>query len=212
MLGLTLPAGPLRIACLGAHCDDIEIGAGGTILRLLAEHPGSVVDWLVIASGDERRAEAEAACAAFCADAAEVRVRIEDFPESVMPSMTREIAEAVRSLAASATHDLVVCPTRHDRHQDHRVVAEIAHQKWRNHPIWEYEILKWDGDLTTPNLYVRLTDDVATHKLDLLAELFPSQRTKSWYDREAFAGLLRIRGVECAHRYAEGFHVRKTAV
>jgi LmbE family N-acetylglucosaminyl deacetylase len=207
-----LPEGPLRIACLGAHCDDIEIGAGGTILRLLAEHPGSVIDWLVLCSDPGRRAEAEAACAAFTAMAAQLRIRIENLPENTLPAMSREIQSIVGSLANEAEHDLVLCPADHDRHQDHRIVAEIAHQKWRNHPIWSYEIVKWDGDLRSPNLFVRLSDAVAARKLDLLSEHFPSQHGRTWYDRESFAGLLRIRGIECAHHYAEAFHAKKSTI
>ena len=99
-----------------------------------------------------------------------------------------------------------------DRHQDHRLVAEVAHQKWRDHPIWEYEIAKWDGDLTTPNLYVRLGPETARRKTDLLGAHYPSQHPRHWYDDEAFLGLMRLRGIESATRYAEGFHVRKTAV
>ncbi len=212
VLALRLPEGPLRLACLGAHCDDIEIGAGGTILRLLAEHPGSVVDWLVLCSDEERRAEAELACAAFTAMAARVQMRIASLPENCLPSVSMEIQRIVGSLANENQHDLVLCPAEHDRHQDHRVVAEIAHQKWRNHPIWSYEIVKWDGDLGSPNLFVRLSDAVAAQKLDLLSRHFPSQQERSWYDPESFLGLLRIRGIECAHRYAEAFHARKSAL
>jgi LmbE family N-acetylglucosaminyl deacetylase len=212
MMALGLPEGPLRVVCLGAHCDDIEIGAGGTLLRLLAEHPGSVVEWLVLCSDSIRRAEEKAASTGFAASAAELRVRIESFPENVLPSMSAEIQMLIGSLAGGAVHDLVICPAEQDRHQDHRLVAQIAHQKWRNHPIWGYEIAKWDSDLTPPNLFVRLSEEVVEHKLDLLDECFPSQHSRSWFDREAFAALLRIRGVECAHRYAEAFHVRKTAI
>jgi LmbE family N-acetylglucosaminyl deacetylase len=212
VLGLQLPTGPLRLVCLAAHCDDIEIGAGGTVLRLLHEHPGSTVDWLVLSSTPVRRDEEVAAAEAFAADAAELRVRIEELPENVMPSRSADVQGIVADVAREATHDLVIAPTLEDRHQDHRLLANVAHQKWRDHPIWGYEIAKWDGDLTTPNLYVRLDDETAGRKLDLLEKHYPSQHDKQWYDREAFASLLRLRGIESATRYAEGFHVRKTAV
>lgn len=212
MLGLQLPAGPLRLACVAAHCDDLEIGAGGTLLRLLAEHPGSTVDWLVLTSDEVRAAEEREAAEAFCAAAGALRVRIEALPENVLPSHASEVAALCADLARAATHDLVLAPCPHDLHQDHRVLAEVAHQKWRDHPIWGYEIHKWDGDLLTPNLYVRLDDTTAARKLDLLDRLYPSQHTKQWYDREAFGALLRIRGIEANHRWAEGFHVRKTAL
>ena len=212
MLGLALPAGPLRLACLAAHCDDIEIGAGGTVLRLLHEHPGSTVDWLVLSSTPSSAIEERAAAEAFCVDAAELELRVESLPENVMPSRSAEIQGLVGEFARTRPHDLVLAPSLHDLHQDHRLLAEVAQQKWRDHPIWGYEIVKWDGDLRTPNLYVRLDPADAARKADLLDKLYPSQHDKQWYDRDAFLGLLRLRGVECASRYAEGFHVRKTAV
>lgn len=212
MLALQLPPGPLRIACLGAHCDDLAIGAGGTILRLVEEHPRSTLDWLVLSSSPARRQEEEAAAAEFAAGAADLRLQIEDLPENVLPSHSSRIKELLGALAASRSHDLVLAPHLHDRHQDHRLVAEVAHQKWRDHPIWEYEIAKWDGDLTTPNLYVRLPPAMAQRKTELLGAHYPSQHERHWYDDEAFLGLMRLRGIEAATRYAEGFHVRKTAV
>ena len=212
MLRLKLPPGPLRLACLGAHCDDIEIGAGGTILRLLTAHPGSTVDWLVLSSNPERIQEERDAAHAFAAHAGELRLHIHDLPENMFPSISAQIQGLVAELAAGAEHDLVLAPTLHDRHQDHRELAAVAHQKWRQHVIWEYEIAKWDGDLRTPSLYVELPALIAAEKLDLLEKHFPSQHEKHWYDREAFTGLLRLRGIECSTRYAEGFHVRKTAI
>lgn len=212
MLGLSLPDGPLRLACLAAHCDDIEIGAGGTLLRLLDEHPGSTVDWLVLSSNPARAQEERAAAEAFCAGAARLDLRIEALPENVMPSLSADIQGIVGEMAAGGTHDLVLAPCLHDHHQDHRLLAEVAQQKWRNHPIWGYEIAKWDGDLATPNLYVRLSEETVTGKVDLLEKHFPSQHDKQWYDSDAFTAILRLRGIECASRFAEGFHVRKTAV
>jgi LmbE family N-acetylglucosaminyl deacetylase len=200
------------VACLAAHCDDIELGAGGTLLRLLDEHPGSTVDWLVLSSNPARAAEERDAAEAFCADAARLDLRIEALPENVMPSLSADIQGIVGEMAAGATHDLVLAPCLHDRHQDHRLLAEVAHQEWRNHPIWGYEIAKWDGDLTTPNLYVRLDDTTVARKVALLQTHFPSQHDKQWFDAEAFTSLLRLRGIECAVRFAEGFHVRKTAI
>jgi LmbE family N-acetylglucosaminyl deacetylase len=212
VLGLRLPGGPLRLACLAAHCDDLEIGAGGTILRLLDEHPGSTVDWLVLTSTPEREDEERSAIDAFCTDADALEVRIESLPENILPSLSAEVQRVVGEIAARRDHDLVLAPSLHDRHQDHRLLAEVAHQKWRDHPVWGYEIAKWDGDLSTPNLYVRLDESTAADKMDLLEKHFPSQHDKQWYDREAFTAILRLRGIECATRFAEGFHVRKTAV
>jgi LmbE family N-acetylglucosaminyl deacetylase len=212
VLGLSLPKGPLRLACLAAHCDDIEIGAGGTLLRLLQEHPGTTVDWLVLSSTPSRAEEERSAAEAFCTDASALELQIEELPENVMPSRSADVQRLVGEMAARSHHDLVLAPSLGDRHQDHRLLAEVAHQKWRDHPIWGYEIAKWDGDLTTPNLYVRLDEETVTAKVDLLEKHFPSQHDKQWYDRDAFTALLRLRGIECATRFAEGFHVRKTAV
>ena len=212
MLGLRLPDGPLRLACVGAHCDDLEIGAGGTILRLLDEHPGSVVDWVIVSSDDHRRDEARAAADDLLSAAAEVRHHVGTLPDTLLPWHGPEVKAALSAVARGATHDLVLAPALGDRHQDHRSVADAAHQAWRDHPIWSYEIAKWEGDLRTPNLYVRLDEATAARKLDLLDRHFPSQHGHRWYDREAFGALLRLRGVECNERYAEGFHVPKTAV
>jgi LmbE family N-acetylglucosaminyl deacetylase len=212
VLGLRLPDGPLHLACLGAHCDDVPIGAGATILRLLAEHPGSHVDWLVLCSDPARADEERAAAQAFCADAATVEVHVEALPENVLPSISAEVQGRCAEMARSGTHDLVIAPCPHDLHQDHRLLAEVAAQKWRDHPIWGYEIPKWDGDLRTPNLYVRLDDDTAERKLELLGRLYPSQHDKQWYDRDAFSAVLRLRGIEANQRWAEGFHARKTAI
>lgn len=212
MLGYLLPDGALRLACVGAHCDDLEIGAGGTIMRLLDEHPGSTVDWVILTGDPQRRGEAVQACSEFCAAAASVRTHLWDLPDALLPWHGPEVKSALAGVARSGPHDLVLAPALHDRHQDHRLVAEAAHQTWRDHPIWSYEIVKWEGDLRTPNLYMRLGEDVVARKLDLLSRHFPSQHGHSWYDNEAFGALLRIRGVECNARHAEGFHVPKSAI
>jgi LmbE family N-acetylglucosaminyl deacetylase len=181
VLGLRLPPGPLRLACLAAHCDDVEIGAGGTLLRLLDQHPGSTVDWLVLSSTPVRAQEERESAEAFCTNASALDLRIEALPENVMPSLSAEIQRIVGEFAAGGPHDLVLAPSLHDRHQDHR-------------------------------LYVRLDDETVAEKVDLLAKHFPSQHDKQWYDADAFTAILRLRGIECATRHAEGFHVRKTAV
>ena len=159
-----------------------------------------------------REQEERAAAEAFATKAAAFELRIETLPENVLPSRSAEVQRIVGDLAARGDHDLVLAPSLHDRHQDHRLLAEVAHQKWRDHPVWGYEIAKWDGDLATPNLYVRLDETTAADKLDLLEKHFPSQHDKQWYDRDAFTAILRLRGIECATRFAEGFHVRKTAI
>ncbi|HUP73739.1 MAG TPA: PIG-L deacetylase family protein [Acidimicrobiales bacterium] len=203
---------PLRILCIGAHCDDIEIGAGATIMRLLAEHPGSEVCWLVCASTPPRRVEAEASLRGFCAAAGSLATTIGDLPENVLPQHVIEIRELLDRHARPFQPDIVFCPHRGDLHQDHRLLAEMALQLFRDHPILEYEIAKYDGDLQTPNLYVAVDDSLAARKVGLLFEHFPTQHSRTWFDREAFFGLMRLRGIECNERYAEGFHVQKAVI
>jgi LmbE family N-acetylglucosaminyl deacetylase len=212
-LAIAQPADrPLRLLCIGAHCDDIEIGAGGTILRLLATHPGTEVCWIVCASSSERRAEAESAVRAFCADAGSVSITIADLPENVLPQHTTAVRELLDRHARPFRPDVVICPHRDDLHQDHRLLAEMALQFFRDHPILEYEIVKYDGDLHSPNVYVELDTAVAQRKVDLIFEHFPTQHSRTWFDREAFFGLMRLRGVECNARYAEGFHAHKVVL
>ena len=203
---------PLRILCIGAHCDDIEIGAGATIMRLLATHPQTEVCWVVCASTATRRAEAEASARALCADAGALTLAVAELPENVLPQHVTEIREVLETHARPFRPDVVLCPHRDDLHQDHRLLAEMALQFFRDHPILEYEIAKYDGDLHTPNVYSEIDEALAARKVDFLFEHFPSQLSRTWFDREAFFGLMRLRGIECNARYAEGFHVRKVSI
>ncbi len=209
--GPTAHGGPLRVLALGAHCDDVEIGAGATILRLLAEHPGSALCIVIAASDDTRAAEARSSAAALAAlaGASDVEIHLGALPENVLPAHAGAVRDLVVAHGRSFAPDLVFAPHLHDRHQDHRVVAEIAHQLFRDHPVLEYEIAKYDGDLHTPAMYVPVTRELADRKVDLLEEHFVSQHNRTWFDREAFLALMRIRGIECNAHYAEAFHVRK---
>ena len=202
---------PLRVLALAAHCDDVEIGAGAMLLRLLQERPDTALCVVIAGSDDVRGAEACASAAALCArsDAPAPEVHLGGLPENVLPSHTPTVRDLVLAHGRPFAPDLVLSPHLLDRHQDHRVMAETAHQLFRDHPILEYEIAKYDGDLHTPNVYVPVSPEVARDKVDLLHEHFPSQHGRTWFDREAFFALLRLRGVECNAHYAEGFHVRK---
>jgi len=206
------PGSPLRILCLGAHCDDVEIGAGAAVMHLLESHPGSSVCWVVCASDPQRRVEAEASARAFCAAADHLSTTIGALPENLLPQHTIEVRDLLVGFARPFAPDLVFAPRRDDLHQDHRLLGEMALQLFRDHPILEYEIVKYDGDLKTPNLYLAIDDALAQRKVDLIFEQFPSQHSRTWFDREAFLGLMRLRGIECNERYAEGFHVRKVVV
>lgn len=208
------PSQPLKLLCLGAHADDIEIGCGGTLLRLLRERPGSSVHWVVFAASPVREAEARASAAAFLAGAGESTVIVHHFRESYFPSIVSEIKDAFESLKRSFQPELVLCHRKLDAHQDHRVIAELAWNTYRDHAIWEYEIPKYDGDLGLPNVYVPLSRSDAELKVELLQKHFQSQATRAWFRPDTFHSLMGMRAVECnaPEGRAEGFYVRKLVV
>ena len=208
-LRLPIPDGrPLRLLAIGAHSDDLELGCGATILMLGAAHALSV-DWVVLAATDEREGEAAASAAAFLPDA-ELRVRVERFRDGFLPHSGPAVKEVFETLKV-AQPDLILTTHLADAHQDHRLVAELTWNTFRDHTILSYEIPKYDGDLTTPNLYVPVTEEAVAKKVDLLLSGFPSQRHRSWFDPDLFRSVLRLRGMECnaPSGYAEGFHARK---
>jgi len=202
---------PLSILCLGAHSDDIEIGCGGTILRLLAERPGSRVWWVVLSSNAEREREARASAESFLCDAAERQVIVKTFAESYFPADRVEIKMFFEELKSWTRPDVVLTHHRHDEHQDHRTIAELTWNTFRDHLIAEYEIPKYEGDLGHPNLFMPLSRATVDRKIGLLMEHFASQQSKRWFRPETFQGMLAIRGVECnaPEGMAEAFHVRK---
>jgi LmbE family N-acetylglucosaminyl deacetylase len=214
MLPLGLPASdrPLRILCLGAHADDLEIGCGGTVLHLIASRPVACT-WVVLSGSPERRREAEAGAARMLDGATTVDVMIERFPDSRFPSAWHELKTRFETLKGSDP-DLILTHHLQDRHQDHRLVAELTWNTWRDHLILEYEIPKYEGDLGRPTTYVPFSREVADRKVSLLLEVFRSQRSRHWFDAEVFRGLMRIRGLECASAsgYAEAFHAPKTVI
>jgi LmbE family N-acetylglucosaminyl deacetylase len=214
MLSVTLgphPPSPLKILCLGAHSDDIEIGCGGTILRLLGEKPGCKVHWVVFSATPERDREARASAGDFLAQAAEASVIVKTFRESYFPHVGAEIKDSFEQIKQMVQPDLIFCHHRHDMHQDHRMVAELAWNTFRNHAILEYEIPKYEGDLGKPNLFVPLSRAVSDRKAELLLEHFSSQATRTWFRAETFVGLMSVRGVECnaPEGRAEAFHAPK---
>lgn len=212
MIGLSLPAGPLTLLCLGAHPDDIEIGCGGSVLRLLDEHPKSTVWWVVLSATDRRAAEAEAGARLFASGAADLRIAVHRFRDGHFPALTSEIKDVLESVRREVpSPDLVLTHYRDDRHQDHRVLSDVTWQTFRDHAILEFEIPKYDGDLGSPNLFVPLEEPYCRRKVAALLEAFPSQREKHWFTEDTFLALMRLRGVECAapEGYAEAFHARK---
>ncbi|MEU6990150.1 PIG-L deacetylase family protein [Streptomyces sp. NPDC046465] len=198
-----------RVVAVGAHCDDIAIGAGGTLLTLCHARPGIRVDALVLSGGgSEREQEERAALAAFC-PGAELRVTVLKLPDGRMPTHWDEAKAAVEELRGESEPDLILAPRTDDAHQDHRGLAQLIPTAFRDHLVLGYEIVKWDGDLGRPSAYQPLSPETAEEKVRLLQEHYPSQRHRPWYDREAFLGLARIRGIECHARYAEAFAVTK---
>lgn len=204
---------PIEVVCLGAHSDDIEIGCGGSILRLIAGR-SSRLHWVVMSAAGERRREAEESARRFTAEAAEavdLRVTIHDFDDGDFPSQRPRLKEALRDLRREAPADLVFTHDEQDLHQDHSVLGSLTREVFRDHLTLGYEIPKYDGGLRTPNVFVALDEGVMRRKVSLLAECFPSQSDKHWFSDETFLGLMRLRGIECRAPggYAEGFHAPK---
>jgi LmbE family N-acetylglucosaminyl deacetylase len=204
------PGSPLRILCLGAHSDDIEIGCGGTLLRLLDERPGSSVHWVVFSSNAERELEARVSASAFLQRAGGSTIDVHAFRESFLPMVATDVKERFEALKPVAP-EVVFTHRLEDRHQDHRTIAELTWNTFRDHLIIEYEIPKYEGDLGLPNLFVPLSADTAKRKVDLLMRHFPSQLSRSWFTPETFLALMRLRGIECnaSEGVAEAFTARK---
>jgi len=205
------PAGLRRIVCLGAHADDIEIGCGGTLLRLLAEQPDLEVDWIVFSGNAQRAAEAQTSAQAFLAGAARANVELHTFRDTYFPAAWGEIKEVFARLRDRVSPDLVFTHRRDDAHQDHRVLAELTWCLFRDHLVLEYEIPKFEGDLGQPNLFVPLAPEVCDRKIELLLTHFASQQARPWFTADTYRALLRLRGVECNSptQFAEAFHARK---
>lgn len=198
------------ILLLGAHCDDIEIGCGGTVLRLLARYPGARFIWVTLSADDEREAETRAAAGRLLNGAQEAEVIVERFRGSYFPHCGPELKDCVEGLKRF-TPDLILTHYRQDLHQDHRIVNELTWNTFRNHAVWEYEIPKFDGDIAVPNVYVPLSRADLERKCQILMECFPSQRSRAWFTPDTFAAIARLRGIECqaAEGYAEAFYGRK---
>ena len=199
-----------RILCVGAHSDDIEIGCGGTLLTLIEANPALEVMWVVFSAEGSRAAEGRASAGAFLAGAASAAVVIKDFRGSFFPVEYERIKEFFETLK-SFRPDLILTHYRDDRHQDHRVLSDLAWNTFRSHIILEYEIPKYDGDFGIPNVFVPVTEAHCQRKCDLLLTHFPSQAGRHWFTRELFMATARIRGMECDSptQYAEAFYGRK---
>ncbi|HWD06477.1 MAG TPA: PIG-L family deacetylase [Amycolatopsis sp.] len=198
-----------RVVALGAHCDDIAIGAGGTLLTICEQRPGLRVDALVLSGGGtDREAEEREALAAFC-PGADLDVTVLKLPDGRLPAHWDEAKDALEALKRRTDPDVILAPRTVDAHQDHRGLAQLVPTAFRGYLTLGYEIVKWDGDLGRLPAYVPLTPELTERKVRLLQQHYGSQRHRPWYDREAFLGLARIRGIECQERYAEAFEVNK---
>jgi LmbE family N-acetylglucosaminyl deacetylase len=211
--GLNLPqsAKPLRVLCIGAHSDDIEIGCGGTLSQLVRREPQPEFRWVVLSAAGDRAREANRGARKFLGSASSEAVQLFEFRDGYFPAQFDAIKDAFENIAREFRPDIVFTHTRQDRHQDHRVVSDLTWNTFRKHLILEYEIPKWDGDLGQPNVYVPLSGNAARRKSKALLDVFGTQRAKDWFSEETFLGLLRLRGIECraTDGYAEAFHARK---
>lgn len=208
MLHLTPP--DLRtILCLGAHSDDIEIGCGGTLLNLQHQHPAAKIVWVVFSAEYPRDCEARRSAHAFLSNGLQHEVRVHSFRTSFFPYQGEAIKEKFESIKQQYSPDLVLTHYRDDRHQDHRLISDFTWNTFRAHLILEYEIPKYDGDVGAPNVFVPLTDHTAEKKVSHLMSHFQTQSNKHWFTPDLFQAMMRIRGMECGTRYAEGFYARK---
>ncbi|MGB7218690.1 MAG: PIG-L deacetylase family protein [Vicinamibacterales bacterium] len=205
--------GALRLLCLGAHSDDIEIGCGGFILQLLRTRKVDV-DWVVFSGRGPREREARQSAQLFLKDARKQQVIIKQFRDGFFPHEGADIKDVFEELKQGPPPDLVLTHYERDRHQDHRVLSELAWNTFRDHWILEYEIPKYDGDLGSPNTFVPLDRRTCERKVRYLQRAFGTQRSKHWFSDETFLGLMRLRGMECRapSRYAEAFYSRKTVL
>jgi LmbE family N-acetylglucosaminyl deacetylase len=204
-------SGVTRVLCLGAHSDDIEIGCGGTVLRLIERSDKIEFYWMVLSSNPERAKEAERSARAFLRRARKKTIVVKSFRDGFLPYIGAPVKECFEELKKAFVPDVIFTPFRHDLHQDHRFVCELTWNTFRNHLILEYEIPKYDADLRSPNFFVPLSKALCRRKVKGLMRYFGTQRNKQWFSEDLFLGLMRLRGMEAASPtgYAEGFHCRK---
>jgi LmbE family N-acetylglucosaminyl deacetylase len=216
VLHLSLPGASRvrRVLALGSHADDIEIGCGATLLSLIRARPNIEVTWVVLGAEGVREREARASAEAFIGAASGSEIVVHGFRDGFFPYIGGEVKAVFEDLKGRLDPDVIFTHTRHDLHQDHRLVCELTWNTWRDHLVLEYEIPKYDGDLGTPNLFVPVSAELAKEKVRLLHDVFASQSSKHWFDEELFLGLMRIRGMEgrSPSGYAEAFTCRKSSL
>jgi LmbE family N-acetylglucosaminyl deacetylase len=209
-LPLGVPSGePLSVLVVGAHPDDIEIGAGGLLLGLAERRLRAC--YVVLTGTADRQQEARNAAHSFMPDA-DLTIELFDLPEGRLPAVWGSVKEILEDVARLCVPDLIIAPSSDDAHQDHRTIGELVPTVFRDQLYLAYEIPKWDGDLGRPSMYVPLSVGTAQRKVELLRKCFPSQRNRDWWDDEVFLGLARLRGMECRARYAEAFKCAKSVI
>jgi LmbE family N-acetylglucosaminyl deacetylase len=210
MLSLLDPSPVKQLLCIGAHPDDIELGAGGTIMRLIEQNPGLSIRWVVLTGADTERAEeARKSAALFMAGAENADIEIHGFRDARLPWEGDKVKQVFEDLKRDFSPDLILTHHNDDRHQDHGLVSELTWNTWRDHTILEYEILKWDGDFGRPNVFVQLPESLSKQKVRNIVDSYASQKTRSWFNAENFVAIMRLRGVESNVEFAEAFYSRK---
>lgn len=204
----------LKVLCLGAHGDDIEIGSGGTILRLLEEYDNVEIYWVVFGASGQRAVEAEESANLFLANVKQKTIIIKQFRDGFFPYIGAEIKDYFEKIKKEISPDLIFTHYRHDLHQDHRLISELTWNTFRNHFILEYEIVKYDGDLGVPNFFVHLNREICHQKTNHILNCFKTQHARDWFTEDTFFSILRIRGLESKSKgkYAEAFFCRKIIV
>jgi LmbE family N-acetylglucosaminyl deacetylase len=210
-LGDPTTAESFHVLALGAHADDIEIGCGGTIMRLLHERPGTVVTWVVMSALGQRSREAKESAEKILAEAYKRTVVTRDFRDGYFPYLGAGLKDVFEDLMRECSPDVIFTHRKEDLHQDHRLISELTWQTFRDHLILEYEVPKYDGDFASPNVFSLLSEELSRRKTDHLMAYFPSQRHRRWFTAETFLSILRLRGMEANSPtgYAEGFSCRK---
>ena len=204
---------PLHVLALGAHCDDIEIGAGGTLLEWAAQGASLAVHWVVFTSTPEREREATAAARAFLCGTVEAQISILRFRDGFLPYEGAAVKEAFELLKVLSP-DVILTHARDDRHQDHRIISDLTWNTFRDHMVLEYEVPKYDGDLGQPNCFVSVSPELVARKWEYLRHHYPSQVDHHWFSEDTFRGLMRLRGIEARAEsgFAEAFTARKLAL
>jgi LmbE family N-acetylglucosaminyl deacetylase len=202
---------PLKLLFLGAHSDDIEIGCGASILRILEEYPGTQVHWVVFSSIGKREDEARRSADFFLKKAGSKILFLQDYADGFFPYIGADIKIFLEKVKNIVSPDIIFSHYRKDLHQDHRLVSELTWNTFRDHLILEYEIFKYDGDIGSPNLFIHVSNSQCENKIDHLMNAFKSQHNRTWFNRDVFSSLMRIRGIECnaPENFAEAFYCRK---